>query len=318
MKTAAHPLIKGIKSESCLISLPAGKKKTKNTTTNKHWWGWLRGQGSARGCCSHRVPKGEAVGRGAGRGCADLGLIGSRAQPSRWGSVPGGGSGSTSCAWRGPVVALGSGRLRAPQGLLLFLVLQKHLGAQCLTYSGALLFPFLFLLGIREVWGAISSLCKLEPERRGAASGWVSVPLPPPAPKPIASPWSGDNLNLSRPNRINISRLYRQLLAPEFPHLVPKGASLGLSLLRSPCLWHRSNGELLGVLLGNSKELFGVFQAKLPRSWKFSGGTFEALSVMLCSSGVAMGTVFSSLVRFPCPVLLCAGLSPARRSPQKR
>lgn len=27
MKTAAHPLIKGIKSESCLISLPAGKKK---------------------------------------------------------------------------------------------------------------------------------------------------------------------------------------------------------------------------------------------------------------------------------------------------
>lgn len=80
MKTAAHPLIKGIKSESCLISLPAGKKKQKNTTTNKHWWGWLRGQGSARGCCSHRVPKGEAVGRGAGLGCADLGLIGSRAQ----------------------------------------------------------------------------------------------------------------------------------------------------------------------------------------------------------------------------------------------
>lgn len=77
-------------------------------------------------------------------------------------------------------------------------------------------------------------------------------------------------------------------------------------------------GELLGVLLGNSKELFGVFKAKLPRSWKFSGGRFEALSVMLCSSGVAVGMVFSSLVRFSCPVLLCAGLSPARRSPQKR
>lgn len=241
-------------------------------------------------------------------------------RPSRWGSVPGEGSGSTSCAWKGPVVALGSGRLRAPRGLLLFSVLQKHLGAQCLTRSGALFFPFIFLLGIGEVWVAISSLCKLEPEHHGAASGWVGVPLPPPAPKPIASPRSGDNLNLSRSNRIHTSRLYRQLLAPEFPHLVPKGASL---LRVCPSCVPRACGaaavgSCFGVLLGNSKELFGVFKAKLPRSWKFSSGKFGALSVMLCSSGGAMGMAFSSLVGFSCPVLLCAGLSPARRSPQKR
>lgn len=48
MKTAAHPLIKGIKSESCLISLPAGKKKKQQTNTG--------GDG-----CEARAPHGAAA-----------------------------------------------------------------------------------------------------------------------------------------------------------------------------------------------------------------------------------------------------------------